>query len=90
MSEQTDKPDRAKESKSRLLGYRRIELVAKLIAVSVAAGLWLSGLVAGYAAMMIAILPGVVFHTHEWLHPMLHPTPQKRPRTNTDRTHYRR
>jgi hypothetical protein len=90
MSEQTDKPDGAKESKSRLLGYRRIELVAKLIAIGVAASLWLSGLVGGYTAMMIAIIPAAVIHNYEWLHPVLHPTPQKRPRTNTDRTHYRR
>jgi hypothetical protein len=87
VSEATDKPDGAKESKSRILAYRPIELVAQLIAIGVAAGLWLSGLVSGYLAIVIAMIPAAVIHNYEWLHPVLHPTPQKRLRTKTDRAH---
>jgi hypothetical protein len=84
MSKQADKLDGAKESKSRLLAYGR---PIQLIAIGVAAGLWLSGLGSEYAAMVIAMIPAAVIHNYEWLHPVLHPTPQKWPRTNTDRTH---
>jgi hypothetical protein len=67
-----DKPDEAKQS--RLRPYR---WPMQLVTVGVAAGLWMFGLVGGYTAIMIAILPGVVIYNYEWLHRVLHQTPQK-------------
>ena len=67
-----DKPEKAK--KSRLWADRR---PIQLIAVGMAAGLWLFGLADRYAIIVIICLPTAVIYNYEWLHRVLHQTPQK-------------
>ncbi len=64
----------AEFSASRPWTYRR---PLQLMAVGVAAALWLSGLVNGLAALMIICVPTAVIYNYEWLHRTLQRAPQK-------------